>query len=161
LCGFHAPHFDGARVRTTPLSHALLTGDNPGAFFYFPQPRLGPDMQNPDNLTNPTPIERHLPNLLFHCRQTARVGIATDECSTTGGTLLTAKPFLAIARLAILHHRFTLTMWTLDRCFCHRLSLLLEPSLLMSTNGRHNPQILALNRSILTELVGQIAPAQL
>ena len=81
-------------------------------------------MQDTDNIANPTPVERHVDDLLLHRGQAAGIGIAADEGSATLDPLLTAKPLLAIARLPILHDRFTLTMWTLYRCLCQQLSLL-------------------------------------
>ena len=75
-------------------------------------------MQDTRNIANPTPLERHVDDLLLHSGQAARIGIAADEGSATlGQDGLELR--VAFARLPILHDRFTLTMRTLYRCLCH------------------------------------------
>jgi hypothetical protein len=95
-----------------------------GRFFLFLEHGIGANVQDMSNITDPTPIERHRHNLLLHDGQTPRIGIAAQERPPTRDALLTANAFLAVARRAKLHHRFTLTMWTLDSCLGPRLLLL-------------------------------------
>jgi hypothetical protein len=81
-------------------------------------------MQDPRNIADPTPVERHLDDLVLYRGQTAGIRIATQERPATLLALLTAKALLAIAGFAMLHDRVTLTMRTPYPCLGHRLSLL-------------------------------------
>ena len=83
LRGLHAPHFDRDRVRTTPLHHACVDRGEADRFFLIPSAPYSDRPAGRANIPYPTPVERHIDDLLLHSGQAARIGIAPQERPAT------------------------------------------------------------------------------
>ena len=72
-------------------------------------------MQYTSNITNTTPIDGHINNLLFNVWKSPVINILKQKCLSRTERGLTEKALLSVSSLAVLYHICLVTARTRDR----------------------------------------------